>query len=427
MNRLVALRRIPSRLLVVVALLGPLVAAALVAPVSATVPTTPAVVDSSLGIFQHEEIDALPESVRDAMYTEYVRAVRDDLAHRRYEQARRLAQRATLLWPERQRPHLHLAQAEIGAQRWSPCIEEARQARSAHPDTVPPAALPEESAAAADYWEGLGFLQTQRYEEALPFLEAAAAAMPQWAEAQRALGECAFILGDAEQAAVAYGNAFQLDAEVGGFRDLSYYADAMATRGDTGIGIAALEAAARRFPYEPGLHARLAALYRDEGSLIESYYHDMLEFLVQGARGEFSQLAVREANTLFAEVEADPDNPARHELLLVSQGMNALRAGNAHEALHALQHAVTITSSSTVVPYLFLADAQLHANQLEQARHTLDQALTLHPDFVPAMVKQATVLRALGDDEAAQEMVERAAALFPEYWKLQPENLRQRG
>jgi tetratricopeptide (TPR) repeat protein len=241
------------------------------------------------------------------------------------------------------------------------------------------------------------------------------------------VGECAFILGDTERAAEAYGNAFQLDAEVGGFRDLSYYADAMASRGDTGTGIAALEAAVRRFPYEPGLHARLAALYRDEGSLTEAYYHYMLEFLVQGARGEFSQLAVREANKLFAEVEADPDSPARHELLMVSKGMNELRSGHGHEALHALDHVLRITSSSTVVPYLFLADAQLHANQLEQARHTLDQALTLHPDFVPALVKQATVLRALGDDEAAQEMVERAAALFPDYWKLQPENVRQRG
>ena len=403
-------------------LLSPLVEAA-----PASVPGEQAAVDSSLTIFRYSVADDIPKDQQDAAYSEYVAAIRQALARSAFTEAQQMAQRAILLWPDRQRPYLHLAQAEIGAQRWSPCIVAARQARDAESDTLEPPALPEESLAASDYWEGLGFHQTQRYEEALPFLASAAATAAHWPEAQRAYGECAFILGDIENAAQAYERAYSLDGDIGGVRDLSYYADSMARRGDLEAAIAAMESAVQRFPYEAGLHAKLATFYQQEGNLLDAYYHFTLEMLVQGVRGEYSAKARAATNELYEQVEADTTSPYRHELVLVSQGMTDMESGRPHEALHALEHVKRVTRSTTIVPYLILADAQLHVNQLAEARQTLDQALSLHPSFVPAMVMMARTLRMLDEKEAAQEMIEKAFELFPTYWKLRPENTRQRG
>lgn len=396
-------------------------------PATASVPGSGAAVDSSLGIFRFDSVERIPADQRDAVYAEYVQTVRASLEHRSYSEAQQLAARAIALWPQRQRPYLHLAQAEDGAQRWSPSIVAARKARKAAPDDLAPAVRPEESAAAADYWEGLGFYQTQRYEEAMPFLRAASDAAPDWAEAQRARGECAYLLQDIDDAASSYRRAFQLDAHAGGVRDLSYYADAIQAQGDLETGIAALESALERFPYEPGLHAKLATFYQHEDNVVEAYYHFILEQLVHGKRGDFSKKALDAANAIFAEVQANEDHPARHELLLVSTGMVDLESGRAHQALHSLDHVKRMTQSTTIVPYMLLADAQMHLGQLAEARDTLDEALSLHVEFVPAMVMLARTLRGLDENESAQEMVERAFELFPTYWKLQPENLRQRG
>ena len=397
------------------------------APARASVPGSGAAVDSSLGIFRFDAVSDIPAGERDAIYADYIQAVRTSLDRQGYSAAKQLASRAIALWPERQRPYLHLAQAEIGAQRWSPGIVAARQARTAAADDLPPAIRPEESSAAADYWEGLGFYQTQRYEEAMPILRAASEAAPDWAEAQRARGECAFLLHDIADAASSYQSAFQLDAQAGGVRDLTYYADAIKSQGDLEAGIAALESALERFPYEPGLHAKLATFYQQEDNAIEAYYHFMLERLVHSKRGEFSKRALDAADGIFAEVKGNDNHPDRHELLLVSSGMINLESGHAHEALHSLQHVKRMTQSTTVVPYMLLADAQLHLGQLEKARETLEEALSLHVDFVPAMVMLARTLRALEENDAAQVMVEQAFELFPTYWKLQPENNRQRG
>jgi tetratricopeptide (TPR) repeat protein len=273
----------------------------------------------------------------------------------------------------------------------------------------------------------LGFHQTQRYQEALPFLASAADAAVDWAEAQRALGECAFIVGDFEQAALSYERAYQLDRTVGSVRDLTYFADSMARRGDIETALAGLELALQRFPYAPGLHAKFATLYQQDGNLLDAYYHFTLEILVQGKRGEFSAPARVATNEIYAQVEADENSPYRHELVLVSQGMNDMQPDRAHAALHSLEHVLRITRSTTIVPHLLLADAQLHLQQLDAARKTLDQALALYPSFVPAMVMMARTLRGLGEDEAAQAMLEEAFRLFPAYWKIQAENVRQRG
>ena len=393
----------------------------------ASVPGGETEVDSSLAIFQFSTASDIPTDQRDAAFSEYVLSVRQLLLRKAFNEAQQVSQRAILLWPERQRPYLHLAQAEIGAQRWSPCIVAARKGRDAQIDNMAPPALPEESPAACDYWEGLGFHQTQRYDEALPFLASAAATASDWPEAQRAHGECAFILGDFELAGKSYERAFQLDREVGGVRDLSYYADAMQTRGDLEAAMAAIESALERFPYSPSLHAKLATLYRQEGSLVEAYYHFTLESLVQGPRGEFSLKARAAANEIYLQVVDDEDSPHRHELVLVNKGLNEMSSRNAHDALHSLDHVLRISRTSTAVPHLLLADAQLHAQQPNKAMQTLDEALALQPKFVPAMVMKARALRSLDEAEAAQALVEEAFALFPAYWKLKPENHRQRG
>jgi len=393
------------------------------APAPASVPGGGAAVDSSLGIFRFQSLQDLPTAMQDAIYAEYVQAVRAAIDNDSYTEAQQIASRAITLWPDRQRPQLHLAQAEIGALRWSPCIVAARQARKAAPDNLEPKTLPAESAAAADYWEGLGFYQTQRYDEAMPFLRAASAAAPEWAEAQRARGECAYILQSVPEAAEAYAAAFRIDGLCGGVRDLSYYADAVKSQGDLEAGIAALESALERFPYEPGLHAKLATFYQLEDNPMEAYYNFTLESLVHSKRGEFSQKAVNAAHAIFTEANEDVDNPNRHELLLLSTGMINLESGMAHEALHSLEHVKRMSQTTTIVPYMLVADAQLHLGMLEEARQTLEEALTVHVDFVPVMVMLARTLRALDEKESAQVMVERAFKLFPTYWKLQADNV----
>ncbi len=389
----------------------------------ASVPGGGAAVDSSLGIFRFQSLQDIPAGMHDAIYAEYVHAVRAAIGYASYTKAQQIASRAIILWPNRQRPQLHLAQAEIGSLRWSPCIVAARQARKASPDDLAPETWPTESPAAADYWEGLGFYQTQRFEEAIPFLRAASEAAPDWAEAHRALGECAYLLSNIQEAAYAYAKAYGLDGTCGGVRDLSYYADAIQAQGDLEAGIAALESALERFPYEPGLHAKLATFYQLEDNTMEAYYHFTLESLLHSKRGQFSQKAVDAAHEIFAKVNKDIDHPDRHELLLMSTGMINLENGRAHEALHSLEHVQRMSKTATIVPYLLVADAHLHLGQLTEARATLEEALSVHVDFVPAMVMLARTLRAMDEKESAQVMVDRAFKLFPTYWKLQAENI----
>lgn len=381
----------------------------------------PAPAESSLArlrLFQVDDVLQLPRPERDAAFATYVLDVRQALADSAYQLAADLATRATSLWPSYRRPKLHLAAALLHQQRWGPSIAAAREARQANDDGLAPPPSAAEGPAAADYWEGLGLYQTQRYDEALPRLRAASEAAPDWAEAARALGQAAFLKSRYADAARAYARAYELDPHIGDVRDLSYYSTALAQSGDLDGGIAAMQAAIRRYPYAPGLHASLGDMLVQEESFTEAYYEYTLELLVHGMRGTFARGALDGVDNVLSNV--DRSKPENHELQLFSSGLNSLQQGDAHQAVHTFQHLLQVTRSATPLPRLLLAQAQLEAGDPRAARDELEHYLEIEPDFVPALVLVARTYKYLGDDARARATHQRAKRLFPGYWKLQP-------
>ncbi|MFQ5601400.1 MAG: tetratricopeptide repeat protein [Candidatus Krumholzibacteriia bacterium] len=381
-------------------------------------------VAARLRIFQVESLRQIPQGERAQAFGQYVLAVRAALEAGHHGRATLLADRACNFWKRYRRPLLHLAAAQLGSNLWGPSISSARQAAEARDDDMPPPRRDDESDAAPAYWEGVALYATQRYDEALPRLRAAVEAAPDWAEAARALGEAAFVAGLSQEAALAYAAAFRLDPRVGSARDLSYYAETKATDGDLESAIAALQEALRRSPYEPGLHANLAHLLQREDNLTDAYYHYTLELLVHGYDGSFAKKALAAAGSILAKVGNQENHPNRHELLLISSGMEDLQEGDAHRAVHTLEHAARISRTPTAVPRFLLAQALLRGGNAQAAREQIEQLLDFEPDFVPALVLLAEALRALGERQEAQTTVERAYDLFPAYWMLRPENIR---
>jgi tetratricopeptide (TPR) repeat protein len=384
-------------------------------------PTASAAEDStasSLLIFRVEGLRPLSSSERKNAFAEYVQAVRSALDSGRHAQALSMAERAAALWKNWRRPLLHLAAALLDAEKWGPAIESAREARRARDDGLGPPPRPGETAAACDYWEGVALYRTQRYDEALPLLERAAEKSPEWAEAFRALGEASFVAGRIDAAGAAYARALELEPGIGSPRDLAYFAETKSKQGDSESGIAVMQAALRRYPYAPGLHANLASMLRTEGDLVEAYYHFTLELLLQGTGGPFSAPALKAAGGILDEVGKQEKHPARHELLLVSTGLEQLREGRAHEAVHTFEHAVRSTSSPTLLPQLLYADALLRSGNAAAARTQLERLLDIEPDSVPALVLLADALRALGEHEQSRLTRRRAQELFPSYPQL---------
>jgi tetratricopeptide (TPR) repeat protein len=374
-------------------------------------------ITAALRIFQLDDLQHLPDSDRADAYTAYVVALRQALVDSATARARAMAERATNLWPDLQRPYLHLAAAQLQAKQWGPSIAAARLARERKPDTLPPVPLPWESAVAADYWEGLGMYQTRRYDEAMPLLRRAHAADPRWAEAARALGQAEFVTGDYAAAKRAYARAYEIDPHIGDARDYSYYATAIASSGDLDGGIAVMQAAVRRFPYAPGLHASLGSMLEQEQNLTEAYYAYTMELLVQGLRGRFSSNALQAAGKILDR--ANPENNADHELEILSRGMNSLRQGDMHHAVHSFKHLLEISRTPTPLPRLLLAEAYLGVGNATAARDELEKYLQSEPDFVPALFLLSQAYTSLGDRERAAELRARAKELFPRYWKFE--------
>jgi tetratricopeptide (TPR) repeat protein len=273
------------------------------------------------------------------------------------------------------------------------------------------------SAAAADYWEGVGLYETQRYDEALPRLRAAHRAAPDWAEAARALGQAEFLIRQYKASARAYSRAFEVDPHLGDARDLSYYSAALTESGDLDGGIASIQAAVQRFPYAPGLHASLGDMLVKEKSFAEAYYEYTLELLLHGIRGMFAKGALDGVSNVLAQV--DLKKPENHELQLFSIGLNYLQQDQAHEAVHTFQHLLEVSQSATPLTRLLLAEAHLEASDAASARIELERYLASSPDFVPALVLASHAYKFLGENERARAAHQRAKLLFPEYWKLQ--------
>jgi len=372
----------------------------------------------SLAIFRVEALRDIPARERDAAFEEYVWAVREALSTGRAEAALRMATRATEFWKLR-RPWLHLSAAQLQLRQWGPSIASARQARKARSDSMQPEPQPFETTAAVSYWEGVGLYRTQRYEEALPRLREATERAPDWPEAWRAYAEALFVSGDDAAAGPMYARALALDPQLGSARDLAYYAEATAAHGDLDSAIAAMQEALSRYPYEPGLHANLGRMFREEGNLTEAYYCFTLELLLHGTNSRFASKSLEATTDILVALNDDPTNPSRHELQQVSQGLAHMREGHPHQAAHFFEHAARDSRTSTPVPHVLLAEALLRAGDVEEARRKLEEILTLEPDFVPALVLLAEALDQLGEHEQSHVTRERVRSLFPSYWKLQ--------
>lgn len=358
----------------------------------------------------------LSARARQEAFGTYVSAVRRALGEGHAARARDLSEHAVRLFPGLRRPLLHLAAARLQLEQWGPAIEAARQAETARADDYAPSSEPPEISAA--YWEGVALYRTQRYDECLPRLRAASASAPGWAEAARALGEALFVAGRSQDAAEAYSRAFAIDPDIGSARDLSYFAEAQAARGDLAGGIAALQEALARDAFAPGLHAKLGDLLRREGNRIEAYYQLLLELVLHGVEGPFAGPALQMTQSIVESVRAEPPSPARHELLAVAASLAQMDAEEPHAAVHVLAHAVSGSRSATPMPRLLLADAYLRDGKLALAREQLDAILTLDADFVPALNTLAEVQSKLGDEAAAESTRQRIRSLFPDYWKL---------
>jgi tetratricopeptide (TPR) repeat protein len=374
----------------------------------------------TIAILKVDRLEQIPASSRKGAFAEYVAAVRAALDSGAHDRALLLSQRATTFWKDLRRPLLHQAAAQLQSEQWGPAIESARAAAKARKDSMEPPARPDESEAAAACWEGLALYHTQRYDEALPCLRRAAAQAPHWAEAARALGEACFVAGRLDEACDAYARALQIDPRVGTARDLSYYAEARAKRGDLDGAIASMQGALQREPYAPGLHANLANLLRRDGERAEAYYHFTLELLLHGTDGRFALESLRATGDILEEMNKQPNDPERNELLLVSQGLAELRDGKTQLAVSTFQRAARLTRTPTLLPQLLFAEALLCSGNAAASRDQLTRILALDPGFVPALVLLADAQRALGEREQAQATVQRAYALFPTYWKLHP-------
>ena len=238
-------------------------------------------------LLQLDTLDGLDTQAREAVYEEYVLAVRAARAAGDQARSQELAVRATTLFPAVRRPWLHLAAARLALEQWGPAIE-AAGAPSAPPTTPGRRRRCRRDPGGTSLLGGLGPVPQ-------PALRGSAAAPatrhdrdPHWAEAARALGEAEFVAGHASAALAAYTTAFDLDPQAGGGQDLAYFAEARASAGDLAGGIAALQEALHRSPYLPGLHAKLGDLLRREGQLAQAYYELVLEPLVHGVQGPFS-------------------------------------------------------------------------------------------------------------------------------------------
>lgn len=382
-------------------------------------PSHASTTSSSLAIFRVESVRLLSASARETAFGEYVEAVRAALTEGRHEEALQLATRATEFWEELRRPWLHRSAAELELRQWGNSIGSARRARRARDDSMQPPPRPDETRAAASYREGLGLYLTQRYDEALPRLREATEMAPEWAEAWRAYAEALFVSGDARGAAPMYAKALALDPRQGTARDLAYYAEATAEMGDMDSAIAAMQEALRRYPYEPGLNANLGRMFREEGNDVEAYYYFTLELLLHGTAGRFSSQSLNATTDIMTSLPDDPNDPTRHELMQVSQGLSYLREGDAHRAAHFFEHLAGESRSATPVPQILLADAFVRMGEFEKARQHLERILAQEPDFVPALLLLSQALHELGEGEQAHLTRDKAENIFPTYWKLQ--------
>jgi tetratricopeptide (TPR) repeat protein len=369
------------------------------------------------------------------VFSEYVDAVRAALAATDFARAHELATHATRLFPQSRRAWTHLAAARVRLAQWGPAIEAARQAEKARADDDAPPALPSETQAGAAYWEGVALYSTQRYDEALVRLRAARAIAPRWAEAARALAECTFVAGKSAAAAADYAAAFALDPGVLTVRDLSYYAEAQAAAGDIAGGIAAIQEALRRAPYEPGLHAKLGDLLRRESRLADAFYELVYEVVLHGLESPFARSAVTMQDELVKAVRAEHGEHARaegaaadthaarteadaHEILAVASGLRSIDTGATHRAARHFEHALAGTRSTSPMPHLLYADALLRDGQADDARRVLGLLLESQPECVPALFMLADTERAQGRPAEAEAALARARALYPRYWRL---------
>lgn len=369
-------------------------------------------------IEQFETAAQIPKSERAAVFEDYVLVFRTVFGHGDFVAATALAERATRIYPELRRPWNHLAAARMRLGRFGPAIEAARFAERADDDEDRPAPTPEESAAAAAYWEGVALYSTQRYPEALARLRAAVARNPGWAEAQRALGEGLFVSGKAADAAPAYEQAFALDPSLGSTRDLSYFAEARAAAGDLEGGIAAVQEAVQRAPYEPGLHAKLGDLLRRAQRPAAAYYELLYEILLHGPHGAFADPALSMQSELVKAAKKTREDRQSIEIILVAGALRSAKNDELHEAFHKLQFALRDTRAGSPVPQYLLADAEERAELHDQSRTTLHGLIAAHPTFIPAYFLLSEVETARGQPQAAEQSLQKIHDAFPNYWKL---------
>jgi len=384
-----------------------------------SMPGARAPVPAPARIEQFETEKQIPKADRAAIFEDYVRVFRAEFERGEFASALALAERATRLYPQLRRPWNHTAAARTRLLRWGPAIEAARFADRARDDEDRPAPVPEESAAGAAYWEGLALYSTQRYSEALPRLHAAAARNPLWAEAQRALAECVFVSGKAADAAPLYARAFELDPTQGTTRDLSYFAEARAATGDVEGGVAALQEALQRAPFEPGLHAKLGDLYRRGSRPVEAYYELLYEILLHGPQSRFAAPALSMQSELVKAATQTRQDPASEEIILVAGSLRSVQDNQLHDALHKLQLAQRDSRAASPVPQFLFADAEERAGLHDKARTTLQALVGAYPGFAPALFLLSDVETAAGRPQAAEQALQRLRDAFPGYWKLQ--------
>jgi tetratricopeptide (TPR) repeat protein len=369
-------------------------------------------------IFQYSDPGQFPAAVRADVFTEYVTAYRAAFASGNFTHAAELATRAAMLLPKLRRPWNHLAAARLKLAEWGPAIEAARTADQAADDSYAPLATDDETRAGAAYWEGVALYSTQRFEAALARLHAASERAPRWAEAARALAECSFVAGKSRDAALAYTTAFDLDPALGTVQDLSYFAEARAAGGDVDGAVGVLQAALRRAPYEPGLHAKLGDLLRREGAIADAYYELIHEVMLQGVESSFAPAVVAMQDTLVKEAQKAPKVPGAHEILLVASALANIERGEEHKALHQVQAAFASSHTTSPVLLFLFADALFRNGVNEKSLNTASAIIAAHPDFIPAYWLRADIQTKLGRSRDAAATHTQLEQAFPGYWRL---------
>ena len=410
-----------------------LLIALLAASAQAAVPGAHAPPSAAPRLLQHASAKDIPAAERAAIFAEYVAAYRAAMQAGDFARAHEFATHATRVFPKSRRTWTHLAGARVRLAQWSPAIEAARHAETLRDDSDAPRPTADESAAGAAYWEGVALYSTQRYPEALLRLRAARERAPEWAEGARALAECLFVTGDGKVAAGEYAAAFALDPDAGTARDLSYFAEAQAANGDVSGGVAAIQEALRRSPFEPGLHAKLGDLFRREKRLSDAYYALLYEVTLHGLESPFARATVSmqdEVARAAQEGHAGHDHSSSaaqsgdraqadaHEIISIANGLRALDSGATHRAARFFEHALVGTRSNSPMPHLFYADALLRDKQPEKAEGVLQLLLQTHPDCVPALYLLADVQRARSQASQAEATLARVKSLHPAYWRL---------